>query len=211
MSENIIIAIIGAVVTITTAYLNRSRRLRGASPQNSYPISRTILTFLLGAILTVAVIISYNKISEIQNHAVKAGTIVAYFGLNAPEGWLMCNGAPVPQEKKYDELRKMCKGGKVPDLRGMFLRGINNGRSDKKEDPEGERHPGEFQKDSLNRHHHVINFNRQNMGINSDNGGGKITSGDRNTPDAINNMNTDEHGGAETRPKNVAVNFIIKY
>ena len=50
------------------------------------------------------------------------GSITAYMSNAIPDGWLLCNGATIPQEPKYDKLRSLI-GNNVPDMRGMFLRG----------------------------------------------------------------------------------------
>ncbi|KNA29587.1 phage tail protein [Pantoea ananatis] len=44
-----------------------------------------------------------------------------------PEGWLKCNGAPF-DKAKYPKLAKVYSTGNLPDLRGEFLRGWDDGR-----------------------------------------------------------------------------------
>ncbi|WP_311207074.1 tail fiber protein, partial [Escherichia coli] len=44
-----------------------------------------------------------------------------------PTGWLKCNGAPFSAEE-YPELAKVYPTKKVPDLRGEFIRGWDDGR-----------------------------------------------------------------------------------
>lgn len=46
---------------------------------------------------------------------------------NAPEGYLKCNGATFDKEK-YPELAKGYPSGALPDLRGEFIRGWDDGR-----------------------------------------------------------------------------------
>lgn len=63
-----------------------------------------------------------------QNGA-PTGSIMPYVGTTAPAGWLLCDGGSIPTGVYYDQLRIILGGAagdgttKVPDLRGMFLRG----------------------------------------------------------------------------------------
>ena len=41
----------------------------------------------------------------------------------APEGWLLCNGATIPADTKYDELRTFLDDTKTPDMRGLIVKG----------------------------------------------------------------------------------------
>ncbi|MBD2794317.1 tail fiber protein [Xenorhabdus sp. 5] len=45
----------------------------------------------------------------------------------APEGWLICNGEPF-DKFKYPKLAIAYPSGILPDLRGEFIRGLDNGR-----------------------------------------------------------------------------------
>ena len=53
------------------------------------------------------------------------GMIVAYANATIPTGWLECNGQSIPSQ--YTELKALL-GNTVPDLRGEFIRGFDNGR-----------------------------------------------------------------------------------
>ncbi|EFS7693539.1 phage tail-collar fiber domain-containing protein [Escherichia coli] len=44
-----------------------------------------------------------------------------------PEGWLKCNGAPF-DKLKYPKLAVAYPSGNLPDLRGEFIRGVDDGR-----------------------------------------------------------------------------------
>ncbi len=131
--------------------------------------------------------------------------------------WMLANGNSVIGSKYsliYAEI--------VPDLRGMFLRGMNEGRKDGRQDPE-ERNAGGFQSDAFKAHNH---------------GGGKHTHPTYTTGSATGDhtgaifvvkgtqppgyvgthkddgeMSEDvikTEGGDETRPKNVAVYYYIR-
>jgi len=50
------------------------------------------------------------------------GTIVAYLGQSAPEGWLLCDGKTF-SETKYPKLKLFLGKNKTPDLRGYIPKG----------------------------------------------------------------------------------------
>ncbi len=83
------------------------------------------------------------KIQDMQRHLVPAGTVVAFAGSKAPQGWLLCDGnkgKPLARAE-YPELFQAigyAHGGSgdffmIPDYRGVFLRGVDAGRG---KDPE---------------------------------------------------------------------------
>jgi microcystin-dependent protein len=86
--------------------------------------------------------VPYARLAE---NGVPVGTVVAYAGdkNNVPEGWLICDGTSVLQSD-YPQLYAAIGSAwgasgssfNVPDLRGMFLRGVNDGRSDAYKDPD---------------------------------------------------------------------------
>lgn len=104
----------------------------------------------------------------------------------------------------------------IPDLRGMFLRGKNNGRVDGNQDSGGERALGSFQSDALQN----INATWQSGTANASNTSGAVTAtaGSASDPqgtgrahgiftfDAANVART----ATETRSRNIAVNYFIK-
>ncbi|UCF84712.1 MAG: hypothetical protein JSV50_03520, partial [Desulfobacteraceae bacterium] len=91
---------------------------------------------------------------------------------------------------------------KLPDLRGLFLRGINKDRTDGREDPEGEREAGSYQEDELQTHNHRIG----NTWADTDTKGYRYYMGHG----AFDNFLTHSTGGKKTRPKNAAVFWYIK-
>ena len=82
------------------------------------------------------------------------GTIVAIPGLKAPYGYLECNGDAF-DAKQYPLLAAYLGTNRLPDYRGLFLRGANHGRSDGKGDTDPWRTVGTYQADIAGAHTHV--------------------------------------------------------
>ena len=152
------------------------------------------------------------------------------------EFWVPADGRPyeavetsqfAQQIKSADPnvVRKMIKDGSVvvPDLTGVFLRGLNRFAPDftkensKLRDPEGEnRTPGDFQEDQFLNHEHVYwrTFGKAGEGRTEiDKFRGASSGGGNNSIREGANLTTSNAGspgGLETRPKNVAVYFYIR-
>lgn len=174
-----------------------------------------------------------------------AGTVSSGASLQeVVPGWLVCNGASLTSDAKYEKLKDVLgsswgAAGKLPDLRGVFLRGINNGRTGTYSDPDT-RDVGDYQDDTFKSHDHpageLVNSNNGNHThklIELDNGSdvtdgadGDITVDNSGRDDNIHrdgrvqaagdhthtiSGTTGNRGGDETRPVNAGVNFIIKY
>jgi tail collar domain len=146
---------------------------------------------------------------------VPIGTILPYYGGNnqPAAGYLFCNGDSISRTQfpdlynhlvlansalKIDEER-----ANLPDLRGEFIRGWSNNR----ENVDQARKLGSFQADDLKPHSHVIPHNVQVFVPNTTDSFKSVAGGpDRN----VSNPSTLPFGEKETRPRNVAVNFIIR-
>ena len=145
------------------------------------------------------------KRSRLETAArVPPGTIVAYYLSAAPpDGWLLCDGlTSVPVNSELYALGVHT----TPDFRAMFLRGRNGTRSDAWKDPGGDRAVGAYQPDELKSHEHqspVKTWMVWNGAASHD----CLVEGGPN--DIVRYVSAT--GGDETRPKNVAVNYIIKY
>ncbi len=150
---------------------------------------------------------------------VPIGTILAFVGEEAPDGWFVCDGKK-KSKNQYSELYNLLGTSwgpettttfSIPDLRGMFLRGWNNGRPpQKKGDPDIDSRTtgdviGSYQDDQYQRHAHNVYPHAGYVGGSTNGAGG----GD--TATRVHGSMTSSEGGGETRPKNVYVNFIIKY
>jgi microcystin-dependent protein len=188
-----------------------------------------------------------NLVQQIVEALCPPGTIVAFAGTNIPSGWLLCDGRGLAQSA-YPRLfsaistnwgsTNLAASFNLPDLRGMFLRGVNGTRLDGAG-------PNLFDADANSR----TNWTRGNLGnavgsVQLDalqNLTGTVGSFDnyaaiKGTTDGAfyRNYNVGKLGGigsgandqydevkldaskvartsTETRPRNAYVNYIIKY
>ncbi|HAE9704188.1 TPA_asm: phage tail protein [Salmonella enterica subsp. enterica serovar Derby] len=62
-----------------------------------------------------------------EGSALPVGVPVPWPSATPPTGWLKCNGAPFSAEE-YPKLAKVYPTNKLPDLRGEFIRGWDDGR-----------------------------------------------------------------------------------
>jgi len=210
----LIAALIGGIATVAAALISKKddSTAGSASPTHRPPLTQFLALFvvggLAGALLAMALVKAAEKGLLIGGYRIPPGTVVAYMGNSAPEGWLPCNGDPV--DESHSDLKSLLVGGLTPDLRGRFPRGFDStGKIDV--DGKGIRALGSKQEDAFKKHSHLV------AGVfipggdeHFDQGGKRVTSGGSawtgNGKDDSGN-----EGGDETRPKNVAVNFIIKY
>lgn len=146
--------------------------------------------------------------------SVSIGSIETFAGVAAkiPEGYLLCNGQEVSRTTYKDlfEVIGTTYGAgdgsttfKVPDLRGEFIRGFDNGRG-----VDSGRIFGSFQMDEFKSHNHNINFLGGDRSVFS--GSGLYQA----APDSLYSAGLPKisnTGGVETRPRNIAMNYIIKY
>ena len=137
------------------------------------------------------------------------GMISAFASSSAPSGWLECNGQAVSRStysKLYSAIGTRFGAGNgsttfnVPDLRGEFIRGWSHGRSG----VDAGRTIGSFQDQSIQSHAHSYKFSDpySSAGQSSGTSASKIWEEDRTTGYT---------GGAETRPRNIALMYFIKY
>ncbi|MFY1779741.1 phage tail protein, partial [Escherichia coli] len=62
-----------------------------------------------------------------EGSALPVGVPVPWPSATPPAGWLKCNGAAFSSEM-YPKLAKAYPANKLPDLRGEFIRGWDDGR-----------------------------------------------------------------------------------
>ena len=122
-----------------------------------------------------------------------------------PGGWLKCNGATF-DKVKYPKLATAYPSGTLPDLRGEFLRGWDDGRG-----VDSGRGILTGQADALKSHAH----NSPTAGLSSPGAGtyevpGAMSNNLYADYDYFRAAPTEVTGGNETRPRNVAYNYIVR-
>ncbi|HCB2404038.1 TPA: phage tail protein [Escherichia coli] len=163
------------------------------------PLDET-LTHLSGK--DVAGLLAYLGLGE--GSALPVGVPVPWPSATPPTGWLKCNGAAFSAEE-YPELAKAYPTNKLPDLRGEFIRGWDDGRG-----VDSSRGLLTSQDHLFASHEHWFD---QYYALKSfDPTGGRFVV----TADAFgelitaNSISTVSVGGSETRPRNVAFNYIVR-
>lgn len=121
--------------------------------------------------------------------------------------WVLADGRDVT-ESRYGKLLlsndTSSNTVSAPDLRGMFLRGMNAGRKDGMQDPD-KRKAGHPQPDALQKHGHATSA----TALGWDKGEQGYTQGGYSVPASVTTVEGAKTA-KETRPKNVAVYFYIK-
>lgn len=145
-----------------------------------------------------------NQTSDTFSAQLPAGMIQAFAGSSAPTGWLKCNGTAVSRttySALFAQISTTYGSGdgsttfNVPDLRGEFVRGWDDGRG-----VDSGRTLGSYQADELKSHTHTY--------ASSTNSGGGGYSSRYGVPTT---RTTNATGGNETRPRNLAFLYCIKY
>lgn len=149
---------------------------------------------------------------------------VSFFATTvAPNGWIECKGSKLNIVGEYNELYKAIghtftdilnpsvdksKYFYAPDLRGYFIRGLDNGAN---VDEDTTRKLGSIQEDSIESHTHSMSFEKEDTaGGDQQNTLYNVDPNDKRGTGSL-KLNADSFGGAETRPKNIALLPCIKY
>lgn len=166
------------------------------------------------------------RIKDQTGFVMPVGTIIAYSGRNVPEGWLLCDGRPINRSVYQDLYNAIdTSWGKgdgsstfnLPDLRGRFLRGVDNSptegsanidpdktiRSASKAGGNTGNNVGTVQGDAYKSHTHGIYGPYYN--ISTSGGGGHYSILTQRL------YQSDPSGGNETRPSNAYVYYMVKY
>ncbi|HEV2364031.1 MAG TPA: tail fiber protein [Caulobacteraceae bacterium] len=154
-----------------------------------------------------------------------SGSITPFAGTIAPAGWLFCNGSAVSRTT-YAALFGVCSTTygagdgsttfNVPDLRGVFVRGLDSGRGF-----DAGRALGNLQQGQVQAHKHISSIGDGGypyggggsgaVGLaGSDTDQGRDYTNDGTNDVSYGNPNAAGVVGTETRPINVALNYIIK-
>ncbi|MGM1288272.1 phage tail protein [Escherichia coli] len=180
----------------------------------------TALTSVGRAILgktSIQSVLDYLGLGE--GSALPVGVPVPWPLETPPTGWLKCNGAAFSSEK-YPNLAKAYPTNKLPDLRGEFIRGWDDGRG-----VDAGRALLSIQTGMLEKHRHIVVANdgydtkdewelatifkktyTQGRGLDASNTGGNLIP----SPTLHSRGSIGNTGGSETRPRNIAFNYIVR-
>lgn len=135
---------------------------------------------------------------------------VAMFAMpSVPNGWIYCNGQQISRStyaKLFSLIGTIYGAGdgsttfNVPDLRGEFIRGWDDGRG-----VDASRGFGTWQEDMFKSHMHLVKEGAVGPTAN-----GELTSGDDLTNKIVGYSDSSYEGGVETRPRNIALIYCIK-
>ena len=170
-----------------------------------------------------------NTLTSIQTtYSNPVGTVIWYAGTSAPTGYLKANGDAIANGSgttqsitaDFSALYAIV-GANLPDLRGEFIRGFDDGKG-----TDSGRSIRSTQDDGFKEHTHTAsvtdpghNHNltaAYSIGGHTDDGGApdersttqSLTTQSQTTGISVSNANT---GGTETRPRNIALLACIKY
>ncbi|HBU9402177.1 TPA: tail fiber protein [Escherichia coli] len=154
-----------------------------------------------------------------EGSALPVGVPVPWPSATPPTGWLKCNGAAFSAEE-YPELAKAYPTNNLPDLRGEFIRGWDDGRG-----IDAGRVLLSIQTGMLEKHRHIVVANdgydtkdewelatifkktyTQGRGLDATNTGGSLIP----SPTLHSRGSIGNTGGSETRPRNIAFNYIVR-
>ena len=180
----------------------------------------TALTSVGRAILSkpsIQSVLNYLGLGE--GSALPVGVPVPWPLETPPTGWLKCNGAAFSSEM-YPKLAKAYPTNKLPDLRGEFIRGWDDGRG-----VDAGRALLSIQTGMLEKHRHIVVANdgydtkdewelatifkktyTQGRGLDASNTGGNLIP----SPTLHSRGSIGNTGGSETRPRNIAFNYIVR-
>ena len=141
--------------------------------------------------------------------AFPAGMVAAFFAWDAPDGWLKCDGSMVDRyiyPELYQALGETLNGPeevggdffRIPDLRGEFVRGWDDGRG-----VDAGRDVGSFQGQELMSHDHVYGGAVVLAAV------GDVISGRSVVSTSGGGLSSGKCGGGETRPRNVVLLYCI--
>lgn len=146
------------------------------------------------------IVLTASPKNVVVDDPVPVGVIASYVVEQLPQGWLVCDGSTI-NSTTYPDLTEYLNPGQstavLPDLRGVALRGWDNGRG-----LDAGRVLNTYQEDEFKSHTHTDTvYGNLDQGNNPRQAG---TNGNSQQ------MTTDATGGDETRMKNHSVVYAIK-
>lgn len=146
----------------------------------------------------------------------------ATFQLKTSSDWVLCDGRSVVGS----EYEALTGSSNIPDARGVFIRGKNNGRSTGTGNSAGDLALGTYEADDNKAHNHggtsgpdspahihtyemYNNFGSGGGAKGSDGTGGSQGQGTTNAP-TYNHYHSIASEGSEGRPRNVTMNYFVR-
>ncbi|KGA77625.1 phage tail fiber repeat family protein [Yersinia enterocolitica] len=130
-----------------------------------------------------------------EGSLVPIGIPLPYPLATPPTGFLKVNGSSF-SAATYPKLALAYPSGVLPDLRGEFIRGFDDGRGVR-----ADQNLLGWQGDGIQSHNHGLS-NFEIRGLTGGPTPGWFTS--------VNGLSTSDSGGDETRPRNIAFNYIVR-
>lgn len=156
--------------------------------------------------------------------AMPSGAVMSFAMSTAPSGWLICDGSAVSRTAYaalYAAIGSTWGAGdgsttfNIPDFRGAFLRGFDNGRG-----YDTGRVFASYEADAFASHNHSVSDPGHShvvvgAAINGTGSGNTVAGAllgvtNATTTAATTGISIASTGGAETRPKNYAIQYCIK-
>jgi len=147
---------------------------------------------------------------------IAVGTVSSHAASAGPAGYLKCNGAAVSRTAYADLFTSIgtvwgvgdgSTTFNLPDLRGEFLRGFDDGAG-----VDGGRVFGSFQLDQYQGHYHTTNAGTDYAGSTQYDALSGSTSTNAVAGSSISDgTNGTPRVGTETRPRNIAMSYWIKF
>lgn len=161
---------------------------------------------------------------EFSDNTYPIGIPIPFPGTTPPLGYALCNGQSF-NTTSYPKLATVYPTGVIPDLRGEFIRGWDNGRG-----VDASRALLSFQDEMFKSHGHTdqgasLRFGGQPTGLSPGTSGSIFAKVYAHTNDGYSfvssradgswgvgggGLTSNSTGGAETRPRNVAYNYIVR-
>ena len=147
-------------------------------------------------------ILSYLGLGE--GSALPVGVPVPWPSAIPPTGWLKCNGAAF-SAVEYPKLARVYPTNKLPDLRGEFIRGWDDGRG-----VDSGRALLSTQTDEFKSHSHYFERTWAQTGFDTTGGYYLLAADVSGSVNQQRSDSTNSVGGSESRPRNIAFNYIVR-
>ena len=139
-----------------------------------------------------------------EGSALPVGVPVPWPSAIPPTGWLKCNGAAF-SAVEYPKLARVYPTNKLPDLRGEFIRGWDDGRG-----VDSGRALLSTQTDEFKSHSHYFERTWAQTGFDTTGGYYLLAADVSGSVNQQRSDSTNSVGGRESRPRNIAFNYIVR-